>query len=101
MRPKSGCEGRRVVPAIDADFCDILKMSVVGYARVGELDLSQVPRDGNTTVAWYWQCDRGHRWRETTYSRLDFPLRYRRPPSRNMPRWKNFGGTRAACRQCA
>ena len=66
----------------------------------GGLDLSQVPRDGNTTVAWYWQCDRGHRWRETTYSRLDFPLRYRRPPSRNMPRWKNFGGTRAACRQC-
>jgi len=41
----------------------------------GGLDLSQVPRDGNTTVAWYWQCDRGHRWRETTYSRLDFPLR--------------------------
>ena len=33
-RPKSKCEGRRVVPATHADFCDILGMSVVGYARV-------------------------------------------------------------------
>ena len=32
--PKSRCEGRRVAPITRADLCDILEMSVVGYARV-------------------------------------------------------------------
>ena len=64
----------------------------------GGLDITQVPRD-LSVVAWYWKCDRGHRWRETTYSRLDIPMGSGRT-SRRTRRWKSIGGTRAACRQC-
>jgi hypothetical protein len=66
-------------------------------ARSG-LDITQVPR-GFTMVAWYWKCDHGHRWRETTYSRLDLPM-LSAHASRTTRRWKSIGGTRAACRQC-
>ncbi len=64
----------------------------------GGLDITQVPRD-LSVVAWYWRCDRGHRWRETTYSRLDLPVRVG-PTFRNVRRWKSIAGTRAACRKC-
>ena len=43
---------------------------------------------GLTTVGWYWQCDRGHRWRESIASRT-----HRR-------RWHRFGRGAAACRFC-
>lgn len=64
----------------------------------GGLDITQVPRD-LSNVAWYWKCDRGHRWRETTYSRMDIPMRSQ-PTAPRIRRWKSIGGTRAACRQC-
>ena len=41
-----------------------------------------------STVGWYWQCDRGHRWRESIASRTQ-----RR-------RWHRFGRGAAACRFC-
>jgi len=65
----------------------------------GGLVLSQVPRTSDTTVAWFWQCVRGHRWRETMYSRLDYGMSSQHT-SRKVPRWKSIAGSRAACRQC-
>lgn len=66
----------------------------------GGLDLSQChatatppsPGTGSVTAAIAGGRRRTPGW--------TFHCGYRRPPSRNMPRWKNFGGTRAACRQC-
>lgn len=71
------------------------------WAREAEanagLDISQVPH-GLSTVAWFWQCENGHRWQEamsgvtanlSTWSR-----------SSGLPRWKRFSGKRGACRQC-
>ncbi|MGH3972354.1 MAG: hypothetical protein ACRDS9_03385, partial [Pseudonocardiaceae bacterium] len=40
------------------------------------------------TVGWYWQCDRGHRWRESIGSRT------------RKRRWQRFGYGVAACRFC-
>lgn len=56
------------------------------------LELSQVP-PGLTTVAWYWRCRNGHRWREPLSSRV---VGY---PSRP-PRWKALARSWTACRQC-
>lgn len=55
------------------------------------LDITQVPAT-LTTVAFYWQCEGGHLWRETPA--------LRRGTSRAIPRWKKVAGTRAACRAC-
>lgn len=57
----------------------------------GRLDISQVPAD-LSTVAFYWECEAGHLWRETPYLRRDV--------GRKTPRWKMVARTRAACRQC-
>jgi hypothetical protein len=60
------------------------------------LEITQVPRD-LTTVAWFWQCDHGHRWREPMYSVMDRPASFRD----NTPMWKKVYGCRgAACRTC-
>jgi hypothetical protein len=61
------------------------------------LDISQVPKS-LSTVAWFWQCDNGHRWREptngVTANRLSWSYRS------GAPRWKTFAGKWGACRQC-
>jgi hypothetical protein len=61
------------------------------------LDISQVPRN-LSTVAWFWQCENGHRWRETAYgvmaNRNSWSYRT------GAPRWKVLAGKRGACRQC-
>lgn len=59
------------------------------------LDITQIPKD-LSAVVWYWRCDRGHQWRESTYSRTDCS----RTSGRRVPRWKAVAGTRAACRRC-
>lgn len=56
------------------------------------VDISQVPQS-LTTVAWFWRCAHGHRWREPISSRLSgWPS--------NPPDWKTLVRSWAACRQC-
>lgn len=57
----------------------------------GGLNITQVPAD-LSTVAFYWECEVGHLWRETPYLRRDV--------GRKSPRWKVAARTRAACRAC-
>lgn len=62
------------------------------------LDISQVPKD-LSTVAWFWQCEEGHRWREPTVG-----VTARRggwTSNRNKaPRWKTLARKVGACRTC-
>lgn len=51
------------------------------------IDLSQVPTS-LSTVAWFWRCPEGHRWREPLFS----------VSKRGV--WKRFDISSAACRRC-
>lgn len=56
--------------------------------------IEDVPRS-LTTVAWYWQCERGHRWRSPMNDMYRTPANSRRPY-----RWQRVAGKRSACRFC-
>lgn len=58
-----------------------------------ELDISQVPH-GLSTVAWFWQCSQGHRWREAMSGVTASNVWAR------APRWKRLAGSWGACRRC-
>ncbi|NYI42802.1 zinc-ribbon domain-containing protein [Demequina lutea] len=51
------------------------------------IDLSQVPTS-LSTVAWFWRCPEGHRWRETLSS------------VSKRGAWKRYDISSAACRRC-
>jgi len=71
------------------------------WARESEsnagLDISQVPQ-GLSTVAWFWQCENGHRWREPTVGVTANRDSWSHRP--RAPRWKTLAGKMGACRQC-
>lgn len=59
--------------------------------------LTQV-RFSLSTVAWYWQCENGHRWQESAYSRRG---RLSTMYPNNRPRiYQRGAGSKAACREC-
>lgn len=61
------------------------------------LDIFQVPR-GLSSVAWFWQCENGHRWREPTVGVTANRDSWSHRPK--APRWKTLAGKIGACRQC-
>ncbi|AEF42732.1 hypothetical protein [Hoyosella subflava] len=51
-----------------------------------------------STVAWFWQCENGHRWQESAYSRRG---RFSSGRPNNRARiYQRVAGSKSACREC-